>query len=192
MKPIDIVLIGSTYNEDDVSSIYKVLADAGISAGSIDFTSNVNSSMTTHLIEGASYFSSRFSVKIMQRFEEGKERLKSYLEQGVRYIALCSRYIDNIKQYRQIIRYVKKLNKTVQVIIGGRFFQQILGKLNQRESKALYQFIGADIYIVKYASEPVLKKLLEKGEENLHQYQILFILTKATISQHLLKNRIFP
>ena len=110
----------------------------------------------------ASYLKKRdLSIEIINFFNSGKDRLAQALRAGSNSVAITTTYYVDNEPIKQIVKFVRSIDPSVKVIVGGPRIFSIYNSMDERLQNLAFRGIGADIYIASSEGEQTLAKTVE-------------------------------
>ena len=109
----------------------------------------------------ASFLSSRgFFVEIVNFFTLEKEKLVRLLAESPRSIVITTTYYVSDEPIVEIVRFVRRHNRDVNIIIGGPYIFNVCTVQSEHQQDIILRGIGADIYIFDSQGENSLAQVL--------------------------------
>jgi anaerobic magnesium-protoporphyrin IX monomethyl ester cyclase len=119
-----------------------------------------------------------FTFDYVNSFQDQKTQLARKLEEeNIRLIAVTTTYYVSYLPIIEILRFVRKYNRTAKIVVGGPFVHNQVFSLPSAEAlHALFEIIAADIYVNSSQGEATLARILDalKGDRPLEQIPNLY------------------
>jgi p-methyltransferase len=135
--------------------------------------SNLNVFKSVNL--GACYLAHRLRVshlscEVVNTFRPGRNKLEELVKKGAKSVAVLTTYYTDSKPIKEIVNFVKFIDSSVKVIVGGPYVVNIYADNDTVTQDYLLSDIGADIYITDSQGHETLTKVvsaLQDAEPNL-------------------------
>lgn len=84
-------------------------------------------------------------------FLDKKTYISKIIRDKIDYVCILTRYFTEIRQYREIVDFIRNEDPSVSIVVGSGFFVNALKKLEKaNEFKYFFYAIDADYYINKF------------------------------------------
>lgn len=111
---------------------------------------------------GSYIYKRGYSFDYINLFHFEQEKLKEKLIKGdILSIAITTTLYVSIEPIKEIVSFIKKYNKTVKIIIGGPFIYNQTKANNKKNIQILFNYIGADFYVIGNEGEQCLVNILK-------------------------------
>ena len=143
---------------------------------------NVFSPTITYL--GSYLKKNGISFDYINSFQFEMDKLKEkLLNQNILTIGVTTTLYTTVLPIIEIIKYIKKVNSTVKVIVGGPFISTQVKSQSKESLRYIFERIGADFYINSSQGESTLVNLIKylKGEQNFSQLKNLFYIKNGQL-----------
>ena len=157
---LDLLLIGSHSLTDESGRIANVVESCGMSAQEIKFVSSQDTRAATELIEHRTAVKG-YRVECLLHYDDERQRLEALLGDGVRYLAMTTRYFRNLYEFCDIIQHVRKVSPDTSIILGGGFFRSAWSKLESGERRHLLELLQADYYLCHDSCQELVRQIVE-------------------------------
>ncbi|NIM15002.1 MAG: PhpK family radical SAM P-methyltransferase [Candidatus Aminicenantes bacterium] len=108
------------------------------------------------------------SFDYVNAFQDEKEVLGEKLAKGnVLIVAIITTLYVSVFPILEVVRFVKKYNNSVKIIIGGPFISNQVRALDRTDLESLFKFLGADVYVNSSQGEAALVKIIYALKNNL-------------------------
>jgi radical SAM PhpK family P-methyltransferase len=108
------------------------------------------------------------SFDYVNAFQDEKEVLGEKLAKGKPLtVAIITTLYVSVFPILEVVRFVKKYNNSVKIIIGGPFISNQVRALERRDLESLFKFLGADVYVNSSQGEAALVKIIHAFKNNL-------------------------
>lgn len=141
---LDLLLIGSHSLTDESGRIANVVESCGMSAQEIKFVSSQDTRAATELIEHRTAMKG-YRVECLLHYDDERQRLEALLGDGVRYLAMTTRYFRNLYEFCDIIQHVRKVSPDTSIILGGGFFRSAWSKLESGERRHFARAVASGL-----------------------------------------------
>jgi len=124
-----------------------------------------------------------FSFNYINTFhkEEDQDKLAHFLGKGtVKTIAITTTYYLSILPILDIVKFIRKHDRDVKIIVGGPFVNNQVKFLGQDELQKVFRTIGADYYVDSNEGEHTLAILLDAIKRKLPLDQVKNIYFKES------------
>lgn len=102
-----------------------------------------------------------YQVRYINLFQDGKEELAQYLLENPLCVAITTTFYLMNHPVKEIIRFIRKQNESVRIIVGGPLISNHARNYQGVEFKTALEDIGADIYIVESQGELTLAQVIQ-------------------------------
>jgi anaerobic magnesium-protoporphyrin IX monomethyl ester cyclase len=107
-----------------------------------------------------------FSVDYVNLFQNEKEELRRKLEQeDILLVAITTTLYVSVQPVLEVVEFVRKHNRSAKIVVGGPFIYNQAQMLDSRQLARLFDFIGADLYVISTEGEQALANLLKALKE---------------------------
>ncbi|MCP5103335.1 MAG: PhpK family radical SAM P-methyltransferase [bacterium] len=114
-----------------------------------------------------------YSFDYVNSFRDEKDRLAQKLEQeNILVIAVITTLYVTVFPITEIMKFIKKHNRTARVIIGGPFIANQVKGLGPAELEYLFESVDADVYVDSAQGEATLVKLIDAFKDSRSLEQI--------------------
>jgi len=124
-----------------------------------------------------------FSFNYINTFhkEADQAKLAHYLEKGnIKTIAITTTYYLTALPVMDIVRFIRKYNDKVKIIIGGPFINNQIRVLSKEDLDKLFDSLGGDYYVNSNEGEHTLGKLLSALKNKLPLHNVKNIIYKES------------
>lgn len=107
-----------------------------------------------------------FEVEYINSFNNDKHKFKNYLKKEITCVAITTTFYVEDTPIIEIINYIREVNEDIKIIVGGPRCLDIYNSYNESKRNVIWNYIGADCYIIESQGEETLCKLVATLKKN--------------------------
>lgn len=109
-----------------------------------------------------------FSFDYVNLFHLEKDKLARQIAEGARCIVITTTLYVSPQPISEIVSFIRQHDKTIPIVVGGPYVSNQVASLQAPDVEALFDYLGADIYVTGREGELTLTRLihaLRAGED---------------------------
>jgi anaerobic magnesium-protoporphyrin IX monomethyl ester cyclase len=149
-----ITVDGKPYRSMDILNAYSDLpGDKALS--NLDFLWPAITYLSTYLVRRG------FTVGYINLFQEEQKEFAEKLDHdGILTVAITTTLYVSVLPIIEIVQFIRRYNSKVRIIIGGPFIHNQAVTMTPEVLSGLFEYIGADIYVISQEGEQALAGIL--------------------------------
>lgn len=105
-------------------------------------------------------------MEYINSFNNDKHKFKNYLKKEITCVAITTTFYVEDTPIIEIINYIREVNEDIKIIVGGPRCLDIYNSYNESKRNVIWNYIGADCYIIESQGEETLCKLVAALKKN--------------------------